>query len=115
MGDDVAMHRRWYRQLSADERETVSLGLAWDHSLRVLVRLVGRSPSTGSHKVARTVTQGRPASSLHGAHNRRWSGRSARGHELGGSSPEQIAGRLQRADPDHMGRHVSTEPIYAAR
>jgi IS30 family transposase len=60
MGDSVAMHTRWYRQLSADERKTVSLGLARGHSLRVLVRLVGRSPSTGSHEVARTVTRGRP-------------------------------------------------------
>jgi hypothetical protein len=58
---------------------------------------------------------GLTVSSLHGAHNRRRSGRSVRSLLAGGSSPEQIAGRLQRADPDHMGRHVSTEPIYAAR
>jgi hypothetical protein len=58
MGDSVPMHRRWYRQLSADGRETVSLGFIRSHSLRVLVCLVGRSPSTGSLEVARTVTQG---------------------------------------------------------
>jgi IS30 family transposase len=31
-----------------------------------------------------------------------------------GYSPEQIAGRLRREYPDDMGRHLSTETIYAA-
>ncbi|MEK9140181.1 MAG: helix-turn-helix domain-containing protein, partial [Nitrospirota bacterium] len=34
--------------MSADEHETVSLGLAHGHSLRALARLLGRTPSTVS-------------------------------------------------------------------
>jgi IS30 family transposase len=35
-------------------------------------------------------------------------------HLKAGCSPEQIAGRLRRAYPDDMGKHLSTETIYAA-
>lgn len=31
---------------------------------------------------------------------------------VAGWSPEQIAGRLRRAYPDHMRKHLSPEPIY---
>lgn len=40
------MQTRSYRHLSADERETLSLGLAHGHSLRAMARILGRAPST---------------------------------------------------------------------
>lgn len=39
------MHTSSYRHLSADERETMSLGLARGHSLRMMARVLGRAPS----------------------------------------------------------------------
>ena len=35
-----------------------------------------------------------------------------REHLADGCSPEQIAGRLRRAYPDDMGKHLSVETIY---
>ena len=35
-----------------------------------------------------------------------------REHLADGCSPEQIAGRLRRAYPDDMGKHLSAETIY---
>jgi IS30 family transposase len=55
----VAMPMRSYRHMSAEERETVSLGLAQGHALRELARCLGRSPSTVSREVARNVTRSR--------------------------------------------------------
>ena len=54
------MHTRSYRHLSADERETLSLGLAYGHSVRTMAKVLGRAPSTVSREVARNVTRGRP-------------------------------------------------------
>ncbi|MFI5223199.1 MAG: helix-turn-helix domain-containing protein [Nitrospirales bacterium] len=61
------MRTRSYRQLSAEERGTLSLGLAHGHSLRALARLLGRAPSTLSREVARNGDEGPTVSSLHGA------------------------------------------------
>ena len=52
MGYGVAMQTRSYRNLSADERETLSVGLAHGHSLRAMTRVLGRVPSTVSREVA---------------------------------------------------------------
>lgn len=58
MGYGVAMHTRSYRHLTAGERETLSLALAYGHSLRVMARILGRAPSTLSREVARNTTCG---------------------------------------------------------
>ncbi len=60
MGYGVAMTKRCYTHLSADERETMSLGLAQGQSLRMLARLLVRAPSTLSREYARTPPRGRP-------------------------------------------------------
>jgi IS30 family transposase len=42
-----------------------------------------------------------------------WLWQYVRTHLTQGCSPEQIAGRLQRAYPDDMRKHLSAETIYA--
>jgi len=128
MGYGVAMRTKSYRHLSADERETVSLGLARGHSLRTMASVLGRSPSTVSREVARNVTRGRPyrACTAHTLATGRacqprrsrklldpWLWQCVRTQLAEGCSPEQIAGRLRRAYPADMGKHLSTETIYA--
>ena len=128
MGYGVAMHTKSYRHRSAEERETISLGLTQGHSLRVLARLLGRSPSTVRREVARNMTRGRPYRACP-AHTiaagrtcqpRRprklldpWLWQYVRSHLAEGCSPEQIAGRLRRAYPDDMRNQLSAETIYA--
>ena len=60
MGYGVAMQTRSYRHMSAEERETLSLGLARGHSLRMMATVLGRAPSTVSRESARNTTRGRP-------------------------------------------------------
>ncbi len=60
MGYGVAMLTRSYRHMSAEDRETLSLGLAQGHSLRTMARVLGRAPSTVSRESARNTTRGRP-------------------------------------------------------
>ncbi|MGE3979461.1 MAG: IS30 family transposase, partial [Nitrospira sp.] len=122
------MHTRSYRHLSADERETLSLGLAHGHSVRTMAAVLGRAPSTVSREVARNVTRGRPyrACTAHTLAKGRacqprrsrklldpWLWQYVRTHLAEGCSPEQIAGRLRRAYPDDMRKQLSTETIYA--
>ena len=54
------MLTRSYRHMSAEERETLSLGLARGHSLRTMATVLGRAPSTVSRESARNTTRGRP-------------------------------------------------------
>ena len=54
------MHTRSYRHLSAEERETLSLGLTQGQSLRTMALILGRAPSTVSREVPRNTTRGRP-------------------------------------------------------
>jgi transposase, IS30 family len=113
--------------LDTEERETLSLGLTQGHSLRSMARVLGRSPSTLSRESARNSTRGRPyractAQTLAGARAcqpRRsrtlldpWLWQSVQAQLRQGYSPEQIAGRLHRAYPDDMRKHLSTETIY---
>jgi IS30 family transposase len=106
----------------------MSLGLAQGQSLRMLARIVGRSPSTLSREYARNTTRGRPyhacTAQTQAATRARqprcprklldpWLWQYVRTHLAQGCSPEQIAGRLRRAYPDDMGKHLSTETIYA--
>ena len=126
MGYGVAMSKRSYRHMSAEERETVSLGLAHGQSLRTMARVLGRAPSTVSREYARHTARGRPyractAQTQAAASARRprrprklldpWLWQYVRTHLTQGCSPEQIAGRLTRAYPDDMRKHLSTETI----
>ena len=60
MGYGVAMPKRSDRHMSAEDRETLSLGLAHGHSLRTMARVLGRAPSTVSRESARNTTRGGP-------------------------------------------------------
>jgi transposase, IS30 family len=115
--------------MSAEERETLSLGVARGHSLRMMATVLGRAPSTLSRESTRNTVRGRPyractaqmlAAARAGQPRRPrklldpWLWQYVRTHLGQGCSPEQIAGRLQRAYPDDMSKHLSTETIYAA-
>ena len=115
--------------MSDTERETLSLGLAQGHSLRAMATVLRRAPSTVSRELARTMTRGHPyractAQTLVTVRARQprrprklwdpWLWQHVRAALAEGCSPEQIAGRLRRAYPDDMGRHLSAETIYAA-
>ena len=60
MGYGVAVRKKCYTHLSAEERETLSLGLAYGHSHRTMARVLGRAPSTVSRESARNRTRGHP-------------------------------------------------------
>ena len=124
------MQTNGYRHMSIEERETLSLGLAQGHSLRTMALVLGRPPSTVSREYTRNTTRGHPyracaAQTLAATRARQprrsrklldpWLWPYVQPHLVQGSSPEQIAGRLRREYPDDMGKHLSTETIYAAR
>ena len=126
MGYGVAMRTRSYRHMSAEDRETLSLGLAQGHSLRTMARVLGRAPSTVSHEVARNHARGHPdraytaqaVAATRARQPRRprtlldpWLWPSVRTSLAEGGSPEQMAGRLRRAYPDDMRKHLSAETI----
>ena len=50
MGYGVAMRTRSYRHMNAEDRETLSLGLAHGHSLRMMAQMLGRAPSIVSRE-----------------------------------------------------------------
>jgi hypothetical protein len=117
MGYGVAMRKQCYTHLSAEDRETSSLGLTHSHSLRTMAPVLGRAPSTVSREAARNTVRGRPyractaqvQAAARACQPRRprklldpWLWQYVRTHLTQGCSPEQIAGRLRRADPDDM-------------
>ena len=122
------MSNNCYTHLSAEERETLSLGQAQGFSLRAMARVLGRAPSTVSREHARNARdhpyRACTAQRLAAARARQprrprklldpWLWQYVRTHLVQGCSPEQIAGRLRRAYPDDMRKHLSTETIYAA-
>jgi IS30 family transposase len=126
MGYGVAMRTRSYSHLSAEERETLSLGLARGHSLRTMATVLRRAPSTVSREHARNAMSARyracTAQTLAAARARQprrprklldpWLWQYVRTHLAEGCSPEQIAGRLKRAYPHDMGKQLSAETIY---
>jgi IS30 family transposase len=126
MGYGVAMRTRSYRHLSAEERETLSLGLARGQSLRAMAAVLRRAPSTVSREHARNVMRAPyracTAQTLATARARQprrprklldpWLWQYVRTQLAEGCSPEQIAGRLRRAYPDDMSKHLSAETIY---
>ena len=112
--------------LSAEDRETLSLGLTQGESLRALARVLGRAPSTLCRESARNTTRGRPYRACtaqvqavtRARQSRRprtlldpWLWQYVRTHLAEGCSPEQMAGRLQRACPDDRRKQLSTETI----
>ncbi len=127
MGYGVAMQPRSYKHMSAEERETLSLGLAHGQSLRTMARVLTRAPSTVSRELARNAVRSPyracTAHTLASARARQprrprklldpWLWQYVRMHLAEGYSPEQIAGRLQRAYPDDMEKQLSAETIYA--
>ncbi len=127
MGYGVAMQTRSYRHLSAEGRETLSLGLAHGQSLLTMATVLGRAPSTLSRESARDATSGRPyractAQTLATGRARQprrrrklldpWLWQYVRTHLAQGCSPEQIAGWLRRSYPDDMQKQLSAETIY---
>lgn len=95
--------------MNAEERDTVSLGLARGHSLRTMATVLGRAPSTVSRELARNTTRGRSyrvcTAQAHAAARapqpRRprklldpWLWQYVRTHLAESCSPSQIAGRL---------------------
>ncbi len=123
------MPKKCYTHLSAEERETLSLGLAHGQSLRTMATVLARAPSTLSRESARNAVRGHPyracTAQTQAAERARqprrprklwdpWLWQYVRTHLAEGCSPEQIAGRLRREYPDDMARHLSAETIYAA-
>ncbi|MEK6803323.1 MAG: IS30 family transposase [Nitrospirota bacterium] len=112
--------------MSAEERETLSLGLAHGHSLRTMASVLGRAPCTVSREWARNAVRGPyracTAHTLASARARQprrprklldpWLWQYVRTQLAEGCSPEQIAGRLRRAYPDDMRKQLSAETIY---
>ncbi len=123
------MPPKCYAHLSAEDRETLSLGLAQGHLLQRMASVLGRAPSTISRESARNSTRGRPyractaqtlarARACQPQHSRKlvvnpWLWRHVHTQLRQGCSPEQIAGRLRLAYPDDMRKHLSTATLYA--
>ncbi len=122
------MTKRCYTHLSAEDRETLSLGLTQGESLRALARVLGRAPSTLCREYARNTTRGRPyractaqsQAAIRARQPRRsrklldpWLWQYVRTQLAAGCSPEQIAGRLKRAYPGDRRKQLSAETIYA--
>lgn len=126
MGYGVAMQTRSYRHMSAEERETLSLGLAHGDSLRAMAAVLRRAPSTVSRELARNARRAPyracTAQTLATARARQprrprklldpWLWPHVRTQLAEGCSPEQIAGRLKRAYPHNMAKQLSAETIY---
>jgi IS30 family transposase len=124
IGPPARSRSRW--ALTAEDRETLSRGLAAGWSLRHISRVVGRAPSTISREVRRNG--GRLAYRGAAAEAAAW----VRGHrpkpcrlatrprlramvarKLARQwSPQQIAGWLRRRFPDDGEMHLSHETIY---
>ena len=111
--------------MSAEDRETLSLGLTQGQSLRTMAKVLGRAPSTVSRELSRNTTRGHPyractAQTRAVAHARQprrprkfldpWLWQYVRTHLAEGGSPEQMAGRLRRAYPDDRRKQLSTRP-----
>ena len=122
------MSKQCYTHMSAEERETLSVGQAQGLPLRVIARMLGRAPSTISREYMRharglpyrACTAQRLAAALARQPRRPrklldpWLWQYVRTHLGQGYSPEQIAGRLRHAYPADMRKRLSTETIYAA-
>jgi len=121
-----APRRRSRLALSLSEREEISRGIVAERSIRLMARLLGRSPSTVSREIRRNGGYDRYRAAL--ADKRAWDGARrrkrcklakhpplcrvvARKLRLNWS-PAQIAGWLKRAHPGDGSYQVSHETIY---
>jgi len=118
--------KRSHRQLSFEERETISRGLEAGQSFRTIASKLGRSPSTGSREVRRHG--GRKNYRAQSAERQAWRSalrpkacklsqngrlRRAVAKKLAGNwSPEQIAGWLNRKYINEPSMNISHETIY---
>lgn len=121
--------RKQYNHLSIEERAVIMTELERKSSIRKISSLLARSPSTISREIKRFPDPSnyhvRTASQAANARKQR----SVRTRKLApgtvlwqivktlirvGWSPEQIAGRLKRMNPDDLSKQVSHETIYAA-
>ena len=59
------MPTKCYTHLSAEDRETLSLGLAHGHSLRMMASVLGQSPSTVSREARCTWNLKPPGGNLY--------------------------------------------------
>jgi IS30 family transposase len=113
------------RQLTLEDREEISRGLAADHSIRGIARRLGRCPSTISREVKANGGRAhyRAAAADRAAIERRKRPKPcklATSPRLAGMeaklkakwSPEQIAGWLKRTYPGRAELQVSHETIY---
>lgn len=114
-----------YKQLTADDRNTIQRGLNEGLSGRQIAQRLGRCPSTVTREMARSQATGSydAVSASRDARGRRRRGRRklVAGSALlqrvvtdlkAGWSPEQIAGRLKHMHPDEPNLLVSHETIY---
>ena len=121
--------RKQYNHLSIEERAVIMTELERKSSIRKISSLLGRSPSTISREIKRFPDPSnyhvRIASRAANARKQR----SVRTRKLApgtvlwqivktrirvGWSPEQIAGRLKRMNPNHLSKQVSHQTIYVA-
>ena len=121
--------RKQYNHLSIEERAVIMTELERKSSIRKISSLLGRSPSTISREIKRFPDPSnyhvRIASRAANARKQR----SVRTRKLApetvlwqivktrirvGWSPEQIAGRLKRMNPNDHSKQVSHETIYVA-
>ncbi|MEO8340852.1 MAG: helix-turn-helix domain-containing protein [Nitrospirota bacterium] len=109
--------------MRADERETLGLGLARGHSLRMMSRVLGRAPGTVSRESARNATRGRhyrtSTAQTQAAARARQPRRPCKLREpwLWQYVREHLAegcGRLRRVYPDDLQKHLSAKTISVA-
>jgi IS30 family transposase len=120
------MPKSSYRHMSAEDRETLSLVLPQGQSLRMMMRVLGRSPSTVSRESARNATRecsycACPAHTLAVARARQprrphkradpWLWKQVRTQLAEGCSPELLAGRFRHVYSDDMRKQLSVETI----
>jgi IS30 family transposase len=115
-----------YKQLGIEERSIIAAGLEQGSSRRAIARLLDRPHCTILRELNRNAGVGRygpqeaqarcagrkahPAKKLE-ADTPLW--QEVQALMSKNWSPEQIAGKLKRMYPDHSGKHVSHETIYA--
>ena len=111
--------------MSAEARETLSLGRTPGESLRTRARVLGRAPRTVSREHARNAMRtpyractAQTVATARARPPRRprtlldpWLWQYVRTQRTDGYSPEQMAGRLQRAYPDEMRTQLSAETL----